>query len=129
MQTLQNQGLYIAFNQHYLPYDEKESTEVLHRQANVFRLSHRRKIHMLSFLFNYKNCVELVDKRELPTRRHDGSLFKEINTVHHKVKQSPFYRAIMAWNSLPVNVRNSENKESFKRLLVYEIQNPFKTFV
>ena len=46
IQSLQNQGLYIVYNQHYMIYDERESTEVLHRRANVIRMSHRRKIHM-----------------------------------------------------------------------------------
>ena len=41
LQILQNQRLYIAFNQHILPYDIKESTESLHRRANLFRLYHR----------------------------------------------------------------------------------------
>ena len=29
LQTLQNQGLYTVFNQHYLTYDRKDSTETL----------------------------------------------------------------------------------------------------
>ena len=39
MQSLQNQGLYTVFNQHYLKYDQKDSTETLHRRANL-RPSH-----------------------------------------------------------------------------------------
>ena len=129
IQTLQNQGLYTVFNQHYLSYDQKDSTEVLHRKCNVFRLAHRRRIHMLSFVFNYRSYVDLIDIREVHTRRHDGLLFKETNIVHHKAKQNPLYRAILSWNSLPVQVRNIERKETFKRMLVQEVQDPFRTIV
>ena len=84
---------------------------------------------MLSFIYNYRNCDDLLDTREIATRRHVGIFFKEIVTVHHKAKQNPLYRAISAWNKLPVHVRNAGNNEVFKRLLILEIQNPFMTFV
>ena len=109
--------------------DQKDSTEVSHRQANIFRLSHRRRTHLVSFIFNHRNCAELLDTRGLPTRRHVGILFTEIVTVHHKAKQNPLYSAISAWNKLPVNIRNIELKELLKRVLVQGIQNTFRTFV
>ena len=128
-QTLQNQGLYIVFDQHYTAYDLKDSTETIHRNANVLRLDHRRRIHMLSFIFNYKEINDLLDVRDLPTRRHDGTLFKVPQIVHHKVKQNPFYKAIKSWNELPVQIRSSDTKEMFKRLLLLDIQNPFKKLI
>ena len=129
IQSLQNQGLYTVFNQHYLSYDQREPTEILHRRANIVRLDHRRKLHILSFLFNYKNEINLLDVRNLPTRRHDGVLFKETQVVHHKVKQDPLYRAIIAWNNLPVHIRNMDTKEQFKNSLIANIPNPYKTIV
>ena len=128
LQTLQNQGLFIVFNQHYLPYNQKQSIETLHRlrRANVFRLAHRRKVHMLSFIFNYTNQVDRLDVRNLPTRRHDGLFFKEQQIVHHKAKQNPLYRAMLSWNDLPGLVRNCEKKEPFKKKLVQRIVNPYK---
>ena len=128
-QSLQNQGLYTVFNQHYLPYNQRESTETLHRRANIIRLDHRRKLHMLSFMFNYRNDLDLLDVRNLPTRRHDGLLFKEIDIEYPKVKQDPFYRAIRAWNNLPVDIRNINTKELFKNSVITNIPNPFKKIV
>ena len=66
IQSLQNQGLFIVFNQHYLSYDQKESTEILHRKAIIIRLDHRRNSHMLSFLFNYRHDLR-IDTSGLPT--------------------------------------------------------------
>ena len=57
MQTLQNQGLYTVHNQHFLTYDLKDSTETLHRKSNILRLQHRRKTHMLSFIYNYRMVI------------------------------------------------------------------------
>ena len=129
LQTIQNQGLYIVFNQHFLSYTDRDSTEVLHRNAKIVRMSHRRKAHMLTYIFNYKDHEDLLDNRDLPTRRHDGLLFKEMNIVHHKARQNPLHRAILGWNSLPVEIRNVEKKELFKKLLISSIHNPYKTFV
>ena len=92
----------------------------------MIRLTHRRNLHILSFIFNYKDLEEYIDVRDLPTRRHDGILFKQIIIVNHKVKRSPLHRAIKAWNDLPVNVRNIDSKQVFKRTLLSNIQNPFK---
>ena len=82
---------------------------------------------MLSFMFNYRNDDLHLDNHALPTRRHDGKIFKEIHIVHPKAKQDPWYRAIMAWNDLPVPIRNLDVKEQFKKLLISNLVNPYKT--
>ena len=86
-------------------------------------------IHMLSYIFNFKNNIEMLDVRDLPTRRHDGILFKDLNPFYPKAKRDPFYRATNAWNLLPVPTRNIVLKEVFKKRLIADIHNPFKTFV
>ena len=91
LQTLQNQGLYTVFNQHFLNYDLKESSETLHRGSNIIRLEYRRRTHMLSFIYNYRMDQSMLDNREIQTRRHDGILFKEIPLEHYKVKQDPLW--------------------------------------
>ena len=62
LQTIQNTGLYIVFNQHFLPYELRDSTETIHRRAKEYRLAHRRWIHMLLFIYNYKD--RQADKEE-----------------------------------------------------------------
>ena len=60
-QTLQNQGLYIAYNQHILTCDMKESTETLHRNAKMYRLIHRRRLHLLCFAYDLTKNVDYLD--------------------------------------------------------------------
>ena len=69
VQKLQNFGLSIAFNQHRLPYYERDSSETLHMNAKVFRLVHRRNSHLLLFAFPLKEDNDLLDFRDIPTRR------------------------------------------------------------
>ena len=126
LQTIQNTGLYIVYNQHYLPYDVKESTETLHRRADIYRLSHRRWTQMLSFIYNYIDDDNLIDVRDINTRRRDGILFKTQRYEHYKVRQDPLVRAMEAWNSLPANIRNAETKNSLKVLVGNSINNPYK---
>ena len=125
LQTLQNQGLYTVFNQHYLTFELKDSTETLHRRANVIRLDHRRRIHALAFIFGYTRDPEMLDNREIRTRIHDGILFRSIPVEHYKVRQDPMYRVTTLWNTLPAEIRNAENKESLKRMLLQAIPNPY----
>ena len=75
IQTLQNQGLYIVFNQHTVPYNERESTDIIHMRANSFRLCHRRRIHLLNFAFKLSKIPTLMDKRDIRTRRHYARCF------------------------------------------------------
>ena len=56
-QVLQNQALYTVYGQHFLPFDMKVSSETIHRKCELSRLKHRRKLHMLLFIFNFRNDV------------------------------------------------------------------------
>ena len=131
LQTIQNTALYIVFNQHALSYDLKDSTEMLHRRAGLFRLSHRRRLYMISFIFNYTDKYELLDDRDINTRRRDGILFtvEGMNNYNYKARQDPMYRAMTAWNSLPVHIQNAETKSQLSTLMKNSIRNPYKKTV
>ena len=123
LQTIQNTGLYIVSNQHSLSYDLEESTETIHRRARLFRLTHRRRIH--SFMYNYTDKQELLDIRDINTRRRDGILFAIDGTYNYRARQDPIYRAMTAWNALPVFVRNADTKSQLSTLLKNSIVNPY----
>ena len=83
-QKLQNLGLLIAHNQHILPYDQRDSSEALHRNSNMSRLVHRRRLHLLQFAFQLKDDLMLLDVRDIPTRRHAGIVFSIPKISHYK---------------------------------------------
>ena len=66
------------------------------------RLEHRRNNHMIVFIYNYIRDENMVDEREIHTRRHDGILFKTFPIEHYKVRQDPIVKATLAWNALPL---------------------------
>ena len=115
----------IVFNQHVLPYDLKDSTETIHRRAKLYRLAHRRRMHMISFIFNYTSKQELLYIRDINTRRRDGILFSIDVMENYKARQDPMYRAMNAWNSLPVAIRNADTKAHLNALLRNSIINPY----
>ena len=84
---------------------------------------------MISFIFNYIDKHEFLDVRDINTRRRDGILFnvEGMDNLNYKARQDPMYRAMMAWNSLPVFIRNAETKTQLHTLLKSSIRNPYKT--
>ena len=126
LQVLQNQALYTVYGQHYLPFDMKDSTETIHRRCKLHRLKYRRNLHMLLFVFSLRNDVEYTDQQEIRTRQRDGIVFKVKHVNHYMARHNPLLRAAIAWNDLPVYVRNAESKESFKTQYVMTIVNPYK---
>ena len=88
VQKLQHFGLLIVHNQHILPYYQRDSSETLHRNAKLFRLVHRRNIHLLLFAFQLKNNVDLLDNRDIPMRRREVILFSLPKLNHYKFKKN-----------------------------------------
>ena len=44
---------------------------------------------------------------------------------NYKARQDPMYRAMMAWNTLPVHIRNAETKIQLCGMLKNSIPNPY----
>ena len=125
IQKLQNQGLLIAYNQHILPYDQRDSSEVLHRNSRMHRLVYRRKLHLLHYAFRLKDDLALLDVRDIPTRRHAGILFSIVKSNHYKFPKKTQYRCMLEWNKLSVEVSLIKNKEAFSRAVTFAVRNPY----
>ena len=65
LQKFQNLCLLIVNNQHVLKFNERDSSETLHRNTKLFRLVHRRHLHLLQFAFTFRTHKEMVDIRTL----------------------------------------------------------------
>ena len=68
IQSMQNQGLSTVYEQYRLHYTDRESTETLHRKAKLYRLIHRRKLHLLSYSYTLTKDDKMMDNREIHTR-------------------------------------------------------------
>ena len=103
LQKLQNMKLSKAFNQHVQPYAQRDSSDVLYRQSNVFRSIHRkRRLHLLQLAFTLKSNAALLDERDIP------------QSNHCKFPRNPYYRCMTEWNNLQVLVTFLPNRDVFK---------------
>ena len=126
LQSLQNQGLYTVFDQYVLPYQDRKSTETLHRDAKLYRLTHRRRLHLLSYAFYLTKNSIYIDNRNIPTRNHEAILFRVIKLDHFKCYQDPLYLAMSEWNRLNVEIRRALTKCKFLNLVKAQIVNPYE---
>ena len=125
LQKTQNLCLLIVHGQHTLQYNERDSTEVLHRNSKIFRFVHRRRIHLSQYAFTLRSSAEMVDDRNIRTRRREGVVFKIVKSNHYKFYKNPIYRCAIEWNNLDAQISLIEDKTKFKNVLVNDIQNPF----
>ena len=115
----------IAHNQHILSFDQRDSSETLHRNSRMCRLVHRRSLHLLQFAFKLKMKDDLLDPREIPTRHRVGIVFSLVKSNHYKFPKNPYYRCMLAWNSLPVDISLLDSKESFTKAVKDTVHNPY----
>ena len=126
IQKLQNYGLLIANNQHTLPFNQRDSSETLHRNCKMSRLIHRRRLHLLQFAFRLKGNNDLLDNRDIPTRRRAGIVFTIIKSNHYKFPpKNPYYRCMLEWNNLPVDISLLDHKENFVQAVNAMVANPY----
>ena len=101
------------------------SSEDLHQQSKIFRLIHRRRLHLLQFAYTLKLNESLLDLRDIPTRRRVGIIFNIVKSDHYKFPRNPYYRCMIEWNSLQADVTLLPNREQFKRAIEISIQDPY----
>ena len=92
----------------------------------MFRLIHRRRLHLLSFAFCLSRNDDLLDKRNIHTRQHDENLFLIPKIDHYTCYHDPTIRAMKTWNQLTVETRSLQTKNKFIARLKLEIDNPFQ---
>ena len=104
---------------------KRDSSDVLHRQSNVFRLIHGRRLHLLQFDFTLKSSAALLDERDIPTRRRDGTVFMIPKSNHYKFPRNPYYRCMTEWNNLQVHFTLLPNRDVFKNTIKASIPDPY----
>ena len=65
--------------------------------------------------YRLKDNVLLLDGRDIPTRRRAGILFNIVKSNHYKFPKNPYYRCMIEWNNLTVEISLLPDKESFSR--------------
>ena len=68
---------------------------------------------------------ELIDNRNIITRRRGGVVFKVVHSNHYKFYKNPFYRCSIEWNNLDVRTSLIKEKIEFKNAVKKVIANPY----
>ena len=112
LQRLQNRSLRLCYDIN-VPTDM--STARLHENARIDRLSDRRNMALLCIMFDLRQS-EMYKKQEVrATRATEGYIFDLVIPHTGLYNKSPYYVGANMWNRLPVNIRNMNKKEHFKR--------------
>ena len=75
--------------------------------------------------FRLKDNEGLLDIRDIPTRRHQGVLFMVPKSNYYKFPKNPYYRRMIEWNRLPINISRMMLKETFKTAIKATVLNPY----
>ena len=125
LQKIQNRALRLIYNQHLIEYNNRLSTYVLHENAKMCRLKYRRGKHLLINAYDLASKPDNLDRRQLPTRAHEGKRLSIPKIRNKKCYRSIYYRAADSWNKLIPSMTLIDSRPGFKRLLDGLIVNPY----
>ena len=80
---------------------------------------------MLQFALTFRTCKEMIDNRNIMTRRRGGAVFKVVHSNHYKFYKNPIYKCSVEWNNLDPCTSLLDDKTEFKNTLKKVIQNLF----
>ena len=89
---------------------------ILLKSTSTALLVKRRYAHLMNFMYKKKAWTELLDIKLVNTRARAASPFKTIIPKCQKYQNSVLYNGAIKWNSMPVNIRNTETYDSFKSI-------------
>ena len=111
LQKLQNKALKCA-----LEKDKRFNTNLLHDEAKIHKLKHRRKTHLLQHMYQISTTPEFQGwkVRVRVTRNSNKKLMKTKKPNTTKFLNSITYRGPKLWNKLPREIQESDNYYTFK---------------
>ena len=100
LQMVQNRALRTVYRVK-LGKNPKYTTKQMQKMSGCLPLHHRRRIHLLNYAYGLKiNQPDIIDRRHLPTRRHDCMRYIYQPAKKLVYRRSLRYRAIADWNNL-----------------------------
>ena len=115
LQVLQNKGLRCVFK-----VDTDVSTDDLHTEANLLKLSYRREQHTLNFMYDSSKKADNLTSRVadmVVTRSQKKKTLKVKRPRTEKFKKSLAYKGPSKWNALPLDIHQATDKFMYKRLV------------
>ena len=97
--------------------ENRQDTEVLMGKFKIEDLKLRRKRNMVKIMYTQSTKAEYIETLSCDRNLRSTEKIKLKNyfTSKTKVLNSPLYRGIRLWNSLPADIQKEKDKYSFKR--------------
>ena len=87
------------------------------KMQKMCRLKYRREKHLLIHAYDLASKPDNLDRRQLPTRAHEGKRLSIPKIGNKKFYRSIYYRAADSWNKLIPSMTLIDSRPGFKRLL------------
>ena len=90
--------------------------EELHVKYKIEKLALRRKRNLMKIIHKHSKCLENIDnvRPKMELRSKNKVKIKNKFTGISRVFNSPLYRGLRIWETLPSDVQKEENKQKFK---------------
>ena len=115
LQVLQNKGLRCALNR-----GGDADTVELHMDAGLSELKHRRRLHLLHFMYGWSRDGKRFRSSPLTSIKTRSSCKKLLKTKRprtEKFKRCLAYNGPNSWNALPADCHQAANINTFKSLV------------
>ena len=110
LQKLQNRALRLALNR-----DSRHGVWELHHEALSPMLNKRRDCHLLNYMYKRKDIPRYIQTQNRLLRLYEAPVFIEHQSQNATFERSILYKGSKAWNLLPVDIRNTQNYDIFKK--------------
>ena len=115
LQVLQNKGLRCALNR-----GGDTDIRELHMDAGLSELKHRRRLHLLHFMYGWYHQVKgykVPRKLNVKTRSHNKKLLTLKRPRTEKFKKCFAYNGPKSWNALSAECHKANNIGVYKSLV------------
>ena len=110
LQKLQNRALRLVLNR-----DSRHNVWDLHHEALTPMLDKRRECHLVNYMYKRKSDPKYVLNPNRQLRRYEAPVLVEYQSQNATFERSIIFKGAKAWNQLPINVRNIQNYDTYKR--------------
>ena len=113
LQLLQNRALRICLKCNIMKYHVEE----LHTICNVEMIQRRYDKLLLSLMYTRSSKLpgaRSIEDVGIVTRAQTVVQFTLPRQISHFYKKAPFYRGVVLWNLVPVNIQRATSKVKFK---------------
>ena len=98
----------------------------LHVLKHLYPFQTWHIMHILSSLNSHRMRITLPVSKGYKLQKVSYTFLSQVvKSNHYKFPKNPYYRCMLAWNSLPVDISLLDSKESFTKAVKDTVHNPY----